>query len=341
MNKIQFAIIGVGRIGTKYSKIIAENSKAELIAAVDIDFSKRKLINKLVPFFTSIEDFFDAKIKVDIVCICTPNGLHSRQTIKFLRAGYHVICEKPIALNAREAKKMQAVEKETHKKVFAVMQNRYSPVSIWLKKLIDAQKLGDILYIQINCFWNRSERYYTEAPWRATLELGGGPLFTQFSHFIDLMIWLTGQPKNIKAETFNLNKQIKTEFDDSGNIRFDLENGGIGTFNYTNAAFERNVESSLTIIGTKGNIKVGGQYMEKLEYVNLSKSTEIPVFDKVTNANDYQFYQGSADKHDEFLQHVIHCLHNNLKPDVGLSEGLKIVQFIEEAMQMAAVQKSY
>ena len=340
MNKIQFVIIGVGRIGTKYSKIIAENSNAELIAAVDVDFSKRKSINKLVPFFTSIDDFLDSGIKADIVCICTPNGLHASHTIQFLNAGFHVICEKPVALNIADCHKMLEAEKASGKKVFAVMQNRYSPVSIWLKKLIEEKKLGKILFIQVNCFWNRSQQYYSESPWRASLELGGGPLFTQFSHFIDLMIWLTGQPSNLVAESFNLNQQIKTEFNDSGTIKFNLENGGIGTFNYTNAAFERNVESSLTIIATKGNIKVGGQYMEKLEYVNLEKSTQIPVFDKVTTANDYQFYQGSLDKHDEFLGHVIHCLQNNLRPDVGIEDGIKIVSFIEEAL-CAAEHKSY
>jgi len=340
MNKIQFVIVGVGRIGSKYSKIISENPNAELIAAVDVNFSKRKSITSLIPFFNNIADFLDSGIKADIVCVCTPNGLHATHTITFLEAGFHVICEKPIALHIADGVKMIEAEKASGKKVFAVMQNRYSPVSIWLKKLIDNKKLGDIKFIQINCFWNRSQQYYNESPWRATLELGGGPLFTQFSHFIDLMIWLTGQPKNIVAESFNLNQQIKTEFNDSGIIKFNLENGGIGTFNYTNAAFERNVESSLTIIATKGNIKVGGQYMEKLEYVNLDKSTQIPVFDNVTTANDYQFYQGSLDKHDEFLVNVIHCLKHNLQPEVGIEDGIKIVSFIEEAMASVA-HKSY
>ncbi|TAF44850.1 MAG: gfo/Idh/MocA family oxidoreductase [Sphingobacteriales bacterium] len=340
MNKIQFVIVGVGRIGTKYSKIIGENPNAELIAAVDIDFGKRKSISKLVPFFTDISDFLAANIKADIICVCTPNGLHARHTIMFLHAGFHVICEKPIALHVADGYKMLAAEKASGKKVFAVMQNRYSPVSIWLKKLIDDKKLGKILFIQINCFWNRSQQYYTEAPWRATLELGGGPLFTQFSHFIDLMIWLTGQPEHIVAQSFNLNHQIKTEFNDSGTLTFNLENGGTGTFNYTNATFDRNLESSLTIIATKGNIKVGGQYMEKLEYVNLEKSTQIPVFDNVTTANDYQFYQGSLDKHDEFLANVIHCLQHNLAPEVGLKDGIKIVHFIEEALA-AAEYKNY
>lgn len=340
MNKIQFVIVGVGRIGSKYSKIISENANAELIAAVDVDFSKRKLIDKLVPFFTNINDFLASGIKANMVCVCTPNGLHAQHTITFLNEGFHVICEKPIALHLADGQKMLVAEAKSGKKVFAVMQNRYSPVSIWLKKLIEAKKLGEIRFIQINCFWNRSQKYYTEAPWRATLALGGGPLFTQFSHFIDLMIWLTGQPKNIVAQSFNLNQQIQTEFNDSGTIKFNLENGGIGTFNYTNAAFDRNVESSLTIIATKGNIKVGGQYMEKLEYVNLEKSTQIPVFDKVTTANDYQFYQGSLDKHDEFLANVIHCLHHNLPPEVGIEDGMKIVSFIEAALQSAEC-KSY
>lgn len=340
MNKLSFVIVGVGNIGAKYSRIIQTLEDVDLVAAVDPDFARRKRLKSLVPFFTSLQDFFEAKIPADVVCICTPNGLHAKQTIACLEAGYHVICEKPVALTAEDVREMMVAEEKSGKKVFAVMQNRYSPVSIWLKKLIDHNMLGNILYMQINCFWNRCQQYYNDSPWRATKSLGGGPLYTQFSHFIDLMIWLCGEPKDIKSQSYNLRTNIDTEFDDSGSINFDLPKGGKGNFNYTNAAWNGNIESSITIIGTKGNVKVGGQYMEKLDFVQLQDQFDVPVFDKITHANQYNYYQGSADKHDVFIKKVISCIKEDKEPEIRLVDELHVIDFIEQAL-LCLQSKSY
>jgi predicted dehydrogenase len=335
-----FVIIGVGNIGIKYANLLSNFKDAELVAAVDLDFNKRKSINQIIPFFTSLEDFLAAKIPADVICICTPNGLHAQQTIACLNHGYHVICEKPIALTANEVYSMIDAEKTSGKKVFAVMQNRYSSVAIWLKKLMAKNQLGDLRFLQINCFWNRNQRYYDDSPWRGTKSIGGGPLYSQFSHFIDLMIWLTGEPHDIKSDLFTLNKDIKTEFHDSGIITFNLSNGGKGVFNFTTTAYQTNIESSLTMIGSKGNVKVGGQYMEKLDFVNLEEQFEMPVFDQISPANQYQYYSGSADKHDDFLERVIYCLQNNKEPEIGLEDELKVVHFIEQSL-IFAESKSY
>lgn len=332
MSKLSFVIVGTGNIGSKYSRILTAMPDAELVAGVDTDFNKRKNIASLVPFFTSLEDFLKNKIPADVVCICTPNGLHASQSIACLNAGYHVICEKPVALCKEDVLAMMQAEKTSGKKVFAVMQNRYSPISIWLKKITQQKHLGDLRYLQINCFWNRNQKYYTDSPWRATKALGGGPLYTQFSHFIDLMIWLTGMPTDIRGESFCLNPVVKTEFDDSGQINFRLSNGGKGVFNFTNAAWNGNIESSLTIIGSSGNIKVGGQYMEKFDFVQLENKIEMPVFEEITHANQYQYYQGSADKHDVFLKKVIECIKNNKAPDITLKDELNVIDFIEQAI---------
>lgn len=332
MKKISFVIIGIGNIGSKYASLINKLTDTELVAAIDIDFSKRKSIHNLIPFFTSLDDFLIAKIPADVVCVCTPNGLHTEHTIAFLNAGYHVICEKPVALFAEDVEAMMLAEKNSGKKVFAVMQNRYSPVAIWLKQLMLNNKLGDLRLLQINCFWNRNAKYYEDAPWRATKKLGGGPLYSQFSHFIDLMIWLCGEPNNVKSDLFSLDNDIITEFEDSGIITFNLNNGAKGSFNFTNAAFETNIESSLTIIGSSGNVKVGGQYMEKLDFVNLKDYFDIPVFNQISQANNYGHYKGSADKHDVFLQKVIDCIREDKKPEIGLEDELNVIHFIEKSL---------
>lgn len=340
MSSIKFVIIGVGNIGKKYATLINSSKDSELLAVVDTDFNKRRNLDNLVPFFTSVSGFLDAKIPADVVCVCTPNGLHPQHTIACLNAGYHVICEKPIALQTEDVHRMKEAEEKSGKKVFAVMQNRYSPVAVWLKKLMTDRMLGDILLLQINCFWNRNQQYYLDSPWRGTKELGGGPLYSQFSHFIDLLIWLCGDPQQIASDLFTLNPKIKTEFDDSGIISFEFSGGGRGTFNFTNATYQTNLESSLTIIGSEGNVKVGGQYMEKLDSVNLKQNFEIPVFNQINHANNYSYYQGSADKHDAFLAKVIDCLKNNKPPEIGLTDELKVIHFIEQAL-LSPVAKSY
>ncbi|WP_442794531.1 Gfo/Idh/MocA family protein [Pelobium manganitolerans] len=341
MDSIKFVIIGVGNIGKKYVALLDGFRDAELIAAVDVDFSKHKTISKLIPFFTSVGDFLKANIPADVVCVCSPNGLHPEHTIACLQAGYHVVCEKPVALKRTDVLQMVEAEKASGKKVFAVMQNRYSPVAVWLKRLMEDRMLGDIRLLQINCFWNRNEKYYADAPWRATKDLGGGPLYSQFSHFIDLLIWLCGKPEQVNSDLFTLNPAVKTEFNDSGLIRFNLPNGGIGVFNFTTASYQTNLESSLTIIGSEGNVKVGGQYMEKLESVNLKDSFEIPVFNQVTQANNYHYYQGSADKHDVFLARVIDCIQNGKNPEIGLEDELNVIGFIEQALLSPATKNYY
>lgn len=340
MSTTKFVIIGIGNIGKKYVALVNSFKDAELTAVVDTDFRKHKDLENLIPFFTSVTEFLQAKIPADVVCVCTPNGLHPEHTIACLNAGYHVVCEKPIALETQTVHQMMEAEKESGKKVFAVMQNRYSPVAIWLKKMMMDKMLGEVLFLQINCFWNRNEQYYLDSPWRGTKQLGGGPLYSQFSHFIDLLIWLCGEPQNISSNLFTLNPKIKTEFDDSGTISFNFANGGRGTFNFTNAAYQTNLESSLTIIGSEGNVKVGGQYMEKLDSVNLKKNFEIPVFNQINQANNYQYYQGSADKHDIFLSKVIDCIKNNKQPEIGLYDELSVVHFIEQAL-LTVTTKSY
>jgi predicted dehydrogenase len=162
------------------------------------------------------------------------------------------------------------------KQVFCVMQNRYSPPSQWLKQVIMENRLGKIFMVQVNCYWNRDDRYYQPGTkdrkgfWKGTKKLDGGPLFTQFSHFIDMMYWLFGDITDISARFENNNHRNSTEFnDDSGFVSFRFLNGGIGCFNYSISVWDKNLESSMTIIGEKGSIKVGGQYMEKVEYCHI------------------------------------------------------------------------
>lgn len=249
--KIKFAVVGCGHIGKRHAEMIVRNDEAELIALCDIRDKKDLAIDHYdVPFYSSIEELLSSHPEADVISICTPNGWHAKQSIMALNAGHHVVCEKPLGLSKASLEEVIYKALQMSKQVFAVMQNRYSPPSVWLKEMIDEKRLGEILIVQSNMYWNRDERYYKKDSWKGTKDLDGGTLFTQFSHFIDIMYWLFGDIYNIEGKFSDFTHKELTEFEDSGIINFRFVNGGIGSINYSTAVWDKNMESSMTIIGS-------------------------------------------------------------------------------------------
>jgi predicted dehydrogenase len=215
------------------------------------------------------------------------------------------------------------------------MQNRYSPPSAWLKEIVSTGKMGKILMVQINCYWNRDERYYKKGSWKGNKQLDGGPLFTQFSHFLDIMYWLFGDIKNIQARFKNFNHNHNTDFfDDSGIVNFDFVDGGIGCINYSTSVWDKNLESSITIIGENGSVKVGGQYMDKVEVCHIKDYT-MPTLAPTNPPNDYGEFKGSAANHHFVIDNVVETLNGNSTATTNALEGLKVVDIIERIYQSA------
>jgi UDP-N-acetyl-2-amino-2-deoxyglucuronate dehydrogenase len=208
------------------------------------------------------------------------------------------------------------------------MQNRYSPPAAWLKRVVDEGRLGQVYVVQLNCFWNRDERYYTPGSWHGTRALDGGTLFTQFSHFVDLLYWVFGDIENIQARFQNFNHQQLTEFEDSGLVTFDLVRGGSGTLQYSTAVWDRNLESSLTVVAERGSLRLGGQYMDKVEYCHL-QDYQLPELPPTNPANQYGAYQGSAANHVHVIENVVDTLHHGSQATTNALEGLKVVEIIE------------
>ncbi|MEO8761396.1 MAG: Gfo/Idh/MocA family oxidoreductase [Bacteroidia bacterium] len=329
MNKIKFAVIGQGHIGKRHAEMVRRNSGCELIAVCDtLPKEKLGLENLQEKFYTNIDDLLKSHPDLDVVNVCTPNGLHAEHALKALDAGKNVVVEKPMALSKSDCEKVIYAALHNHKTVFCVMQNRYSPPSAWLKDVIDTKTLGDIYMVQLNCYWNRDERYYKKGGWKGTQDLDGGTLFTQFSHWIDIMYWLFGDIKNIQAKFADFNHQASTAFEDSGFVSFDFVNGGMGSINYSTAVWDKNLESSLTIVGSKGSIKVGGQYMDVVETCNIKDYT-MPVLGETNPANDYGAYKGSANNHHNVIENVVDTLTGKHKITTNALEGLKVVDIIE------------
>lgn len=333
-NKIKFAILGVGRIGKRHAEMIQRNDEASLVALCDILSPASLQLNDFhCPFFESFDALLAASVDVDVLCVCTPNGLHAVQSIRALEAGMHVVCEKPMGLSKKSCEQVIFASLQANKHVFCVMQNRYSPPSVWIKEVIEQALLGTIYMVQINCYWNRDDRYYfkdgQKHGWKGSEDLDGGPLFTQFSHFLDIMYWLFGDIDNIQAVFNNYAHQHSTNFEDSGIVHFDFVNGGMGSINYSTAVYDKNLESSLTIVGSEGSVKIGGQYMNEVEYCHI-KDYEMPVLPSANPANDYGNYKGSAANHIYVIENVIDVLKNRKPITTNALEGLKVVEIIEK-----------
>ncbi len=329
MSKVKFAVIGQGHIGKRHAEMVRRNEGCELLAVCDI-LPKEKLgLDQLrEKYYQSVDELLKAHPDLDVINVCTPNGLHAEHALKALDAGKHVVVEKPMALSKADCEKIIYNALHHHKTVFCVMQNRYSPPSVWLKEVVDNKALGDVYMVQLNCYWNRDGRYYKPGNWKGTQALDGGTLFTQFSHWIDIMYWLFGDITNIQARFADFNHQDSTAFEDSGFVSFDFVNGGMGSINYSTAVWDKNLESSLTIIGSKGSIKVGGQYMDQVEICNIQDYT-MPVLAETNPANDYGAYKGSANNHHNVIENVVNTLTGRNKITTNALEGLKVVDIIE------------
>lgn len=331
--KIKFAVVGVGHIGKRHMKMISENPDTELVAVCDIKNYKELNLDSGTPFFSSIDEMLNSGLDFDVLNVCTPNGFHLEHSIKGLDKKKHIVCEKPMALSKAEAEQMIFKSLQVSKNIFVVKQNRYSPPSVWLKEVIDNKLLGNIYMVQLNCFWNRDERYYTDDSWHGDLKLDGGTLFTQFSHFIDIMYWLFGDITDIQAKFEDFNHKKITDFEDSGYVNFKFINGGLGSLNYSTSVYNNNLESSITIIAENGTIKVAGQYMNEVEACNIKNYT-MPKLEPCNPPNDYGQYKGSAANHHFVIQNVVDTLNGKTTMTTNAMEGLKVVEIIERIYQL-------
>jgi UDP-N-acetyl-2-amino-2-deoxyglucuronate dehydrogenase len=338
-NKIKFAVVGCGHIGKRHASMIQNNPSCELTALCDIRPASDLGLETYapVPFYSSMEEMLSSA-NIDVVCICSPNGVHAAQSALALDHKKHVVCEKPMGLTKAECEQVIYKALQVSKQVFCVMQNRYSPPSVWLKEVISNKILGDIYMVQINCYWNRDQRYYKQDGWKGKKKLDGGTLYTQFSHFVDIMYWLFGDITNIKATLRDFNHATLTEFEDSGIVTFDFVNGGLGCINYSTSIYDKNLESSLTIIGSNGSIKVGGQYMNEVEYCHIKDYT-MPELAPSNPPNDYGDYKGSAANHHYVFENVVDTLTGGNSATTNALEGLKVVDIIERIYSSSSLNK--
>jgi predicted dehydrogenase len=328
--KIRFAVAGCGHIGKRHAEMIVRDPDAELVALCDIlPKADLGIDAHAVPFFRDFTEMLRGEPDADVVNICTPNGLHASMAIRAIEAGRHVVIEKPMALTVADAEKVVFCSLKHRKQVFCVMQNRYSPPSEWIKELVESGRLGAIYMVQLNCYWNRDARYYRPGGWHGRTEPDGGTLFTQFSHFIDVMYWLFGDICDIQARFSDFNHAELTDFEDSGMVQFNFVNGGMGSLNYSTSVWDRNLESSMLIVAENGSVKIGGQYMNEVLECHV-RDYRMPQLAPTNPGNDYGDYKGSAQNHHFVIRNAVNVLRGKTSEPIttNVMEGLKVVDII-------------
>jgi predicted dehydrogenase len=321
-----FALVGCGRIAPRHAENIVRIGK--LAAVCDItpvqadSFAKRY---EARPYY-NLDDLLAQESGVEVVSICTPNGYHAEQAIKTLRSGKHVLCEKPMCLTSAAAWQMLDTEKFSGKRLFVVKSTRYNPYIQQVKQLLDEGKLGKVYSFQLHCFWNRPAAYYTG--WRGKAFPDGGTLFTQFSHYVDALIWLLGDIEMVHGFSKNTAHQGSIEFEDTGAAALQLSSGAIGTLNWSVNTYEKNFEIGLTLIAEKGTFSLGGPYLNELKYACM-ESTVNPIAEG-NKANEYGFYAGSMSNHNDVYDNLLKALNGDSDNFTNAMDGLKTVEAIEQ-----------
>ncbi len=333
MSVIRFALVGCGNIGQRHAQQI--RVFGILAAACDCIAAK---VNELgsrygVSCYTDLSEMLEMETAIDVVVICTPNGLHAAHAIMALEKNCHVLVEKPMALSAADCKRMIASAEKTGRRLFTVMQNRFNPPVKAVKQALDEGAFGKISSIQLTCFWNREASYYADS-WHGTKDLDGGVLFTQFSHFIDLLAWFFGEVTDVAAYSQNADHAGIIAFEDSGVAVLRFSNGILGTVNFSVNSFGRNREGSLSILGTKGVVKIGGTYLNTIEYQDFA-DYDLLVAETPRAANDYGSYHGSMRNHDKVYGQLVETLLDNKPYYTTPEEGLKTVELVERIYQAA------
>lgn len=318
-----FSILGYGHIGRVHQQAIEETENAQLISVIDFNLPED------LPFkgYSTLESFLNEDQETDVVVIATPNGLHREHAIRCLKAGKNVLIEKPIALTVEDAKEILKVAEEKNLRVFTSMQLRFSPVVQYVKNLIDNNSLGKVFMVNINCYWNRNKNYYKLRQWHGNQEMDGGVLFTQFSHFVDIMNFWFDEVICTNSKSFNFTHQEVTEFDDSGCVDFTADRA-IGHMIYTTSVFNKNFESNITLIAEKGTIKVGDQYLNQMIYSDLKNvccSNKISTEQKNFHPNAIAEISDALIRHNESL--------------LDGKYAVNLVKFISDANHLATENK--
>ncbi|MBI4754392.1 MAG: Gfo/Idh/MocA family oxidoreductase [Betaproteobacteria bacterium] len=321
--KIRFALVGCGRIARNHMAAIAQHAqRAELVGVCDID---PKALAAAVEQtgarpYANLEALLD-DTDADIVVLATPSGLHPRQTIRIAEAGRHVMTEKPMATRWHDGVRMVSACDDAGVRLFVVKQNRRNATLQLLKRAVERERFGRIYMVNINVFWTRPQEYYDSAAWRGTWEFDGGAFMNQASHYVDLLDWLIGPIDSVQAYTATLARNIEVE--DSGVMNIRWRSGALGSMNVTMLTYPKNLEGSITILGERGTVRVGGVAVNEIQHWEFAEPDED---DLLVKDASYQTTSVYGFGHPHYYDNVIKVLRGEAEPETDGREGLKSLE---------------
>jgi UDP-N-acetyl-2-amino-2-deoxyglucuronate dehydrogenase len=323
--KVRFALVGCGRIAANHFSAIKHHAdRCELVGICDVD--RRALEEAAVSTgaqpHTSLGNML-ADCKADAIILTTPSGLHSGQAIQVAQAGRHVITEKPMATRWEDGKRMVAACDDARVRLFVVKQNRRNATLQLLKKAIEEQRFGRIHMVNLNVFWTRPQEYYDSAKWRGTWEYDGGAFMNQASHYVDLLEWLIGPVESLHAYTATLARNIEVE--DTGVLNLRWRNGALGSVNVTMLTYPKNLEGSVTILGERGTVRIGGVALNEVQHWEFAEADEDE--EKIREAS-YQITSVYGFGHSQYYDNVINVLRGEAEPETDGREGLKTLEIL-------------
>ncbi|HWR31226.1 MAG TPA: Gfo/Idh/MocA family oxidoreductase [Negativicutes bacterium] len=323
--KIRIAIAGCGRISKNHFGAIEKHADSlELAAVCDINSKSLQEHQDLynVPGYRRLDEMLKAE-KIDLVALCTPSGLHSSETILTARHGINVMTEKPMATRWNDGVNMVKVCDESRVRLFVVKQNRRNSTLQLLKRAVEKERFGRIYMVNINVFWTRPQEYYDSAKWRGTWEFDGGAFMNQASHYVDLVDWLIGPVESLQAYTSTLARNIEVE--DTGVVSFKWRSGALGSMNVTMLTYPQNLEGSITIIGEKGTVKVGGLAVNDIQHWEFADSDPDDANVKTASYETSSVYGFG---HPLYYKNVIDVLRGEAEPETDGREGLRSLEML-------------
>jgi UDP-N-acetyl-2-amino-2-deoxyglucuronate dehydrogenase len=323
--KLRFAIVGCGRIARNHMAALKEHAaRAEVVAVCDTDTAALQEAMQITgaPGFGRIDELL-AGSAPDIVVLATPSGLHPGQAVEIAAASRHVMTEKPMATRWEDGKRMVQACDAAGVRLFVVKQNRRNATLQLLKRAVEQNRFGRIYMVNINVFWTRPQSYYDSAKWRGTWEFDGGAFMNQASHYIDLLDWLIGPLESVQAYTGTLARDIEVE--DTGVASVRWRTGAMGSVNVTMLTYPKNLEGSITIIGEKGTVRVGGVAVNEIQHWEFA---EAHADDAAVKAASYQTTSVYGFGHPLYYDNVIKVLRGEAEPETDGREGLKSLEVL-------------
>ncbi|MCP9268183.1 Gfo/Idh/MocA family oxidoreductase [Xenorhabdus sp. XENO-1] len=334
--KIKFALVGCGRIAKNhFNSLDAHKNNAELVAVCDTDLVALNTAMEKTGAngFNNLYDMLD-NISADIIILTTPSGLHPEQAIACLEKGFHVVTEKPMATRFSDGEKMVKAADKAGKRLFVVKQNRLNATLQLLKRAVEEQRFGQINMVHLNVFWTRPQDYYDQAVWRGTWEFDGGAFMNQASHYVDLLEWLIGPVKDIQAM---MSTHLDIEAEDTGVLNIRWRNGALGSMAVTMCTYPSNLEGSITILGEKGSVRVGGLAVNEIQEWNFADEKD---YDQQVKGANYETTSVYGFGHPLYYKNVIDVMRGEAEPMTDGREGLKSLELLIAAYLSARDNKT-